>query len=103
MGHNLHGISRSGRDGRAYSAVRKRIWSEILIFFKNLLFQIFQISLQILQNPIKLNAFQLFELNYDLLKGIVAAILTYMVIFVSFLPEKTIFTDDYEAMNQLFK
>lgn len=102
MGHNLHGITRSGRDGRAYSAVGKCIWSEILIFL-NSLFQIFQISLQILQNPIKLNAFQLFELNYDLLKGIVAAILTYMVIFVSFLPEKTIFTDDYEAMNQLFK
>lgn len=62
----------------------------------------FQFSLQILQIPFHLSAMQFFHLDYDLLRAMIASITTYMVIFISFLPQKSIFPD-YSEMNQLFK
>lgn len=52
--------------------------------------------------PVKLSGLHFFELNYDLLKAMIASITTYMVIFISFLPEKSIFPD-YSEMDKLFK
>lgn len=65
-------------------------------------FQIFQFSLQILQLPLELSGMRFFTLDYDLLQSMAASITTYMVIFIGFLPAKSIFPD-YSTMNQLFK
>lgn len=75
------------------------------------LLQILQFSLQILQNPIVLTGFGLFDINYDLLHSVIkcvcgvgrgynwsnlqfiGAITTYMVIIIGFMPSINIFKE----------
>lgn len=102
LGQNLHALKRSCRDKRTGRVVSKY---GIKFQFQNDRFdpfQMFQFSLQILEIPFQLTGMRFFQLDFDLLRAMIGSITTYMVIFISFLPPKSIFPD-YSEMNTLFK